>query len=190
MAGWNPWHGCHKISEGCRHCYVYRMDAEHGRDSSRVYQTGEFTLPIQKNRKGDYKIPSGETVYTCFTSDFLLEDADSWRPQAWDMIRARQDLRFFFVTKRIARFRDCLPFDWGDGWEHVHICCTVENQQQAAYHLPKDAFTEHTYTPRRRPSPDGPPDLISCAASAHGDPRSAYLPHPHSPIPGTEAPGG
>ena len=136
MAGWNPWHGCHKISEGCRHCYVYRMDAEHGRDSSRVYQTGEFTLPIQKNRKGDYKIPSGETVYTCFTSDFLLEDADSWRPQAWDMIRARQDLRFFFVTKRIARFRDCLPFDWGDGWEHVHICCTVENQQQAALRLP------------------------------------------------------
>lgn len=75
-------------------------------------------------------------MYTCFTSDFLLEDADSWRPQAWDMIRARQDLRFFFVTKRIARFRDCLPFDWGDGWEHVHICCTVENQQQAAFRLP------------------------------------------------------
>ncbi|MDE7407733.1 MAG: phage Gp37/Gp68 family protein, partial [Muribaculaceae bacterium] len=20
---WNPWHGCHKISDGCRHCYVY-----------------------------------------------------------------------------------------------------------------------------------------------------------------------
>ncbi|MDE6046291.1 MAG: phage Gp37/Gp68 family protein, partial [Alistipes sp.] len=19
---WNPWHGCRKISEGCRHCYV------------------------------------------------------------------------------------------------------------------------------------------------------------------------
>lgn len=24
---WNPWHGCRKISEGCRHCYVYRQDA-------------------------------------------------------------------------------------------------------------------------------------------------------------------
>lgn len=136
MAGWNPWHGCHKISEGCQHCYVYRMDAEYGRDSSQVYQTGEFTLPIQKNRKGDYKIPSGETVYTCFTSDFLLKDADVWRPQAWDMIRARQDLQFFFVTKRIARFGECLPFDWGDGWEHVFICCTVENQKQAAIRLP------------------------------------------------------
>lgn len=136
MAGWNPWHGCHKISEGCQHCYVYRMDAKYGRDSSQVYQTGEFTLPIQKNRKGDYKIPSGETVYTCFTSDFLLKDADAWRPQAWDMIRARQDLQFFFVTKRIARFGECLPFDWGDGWEHVFICCTVENQKQAEIRLP------------------------------------------------------
>ena len=29
---WNPWHGCKKISEGCRHCYVYRTDEKHGRD--------------------------------------------------------------------------------------------------------------------------------------------------------------
>lgn len=136
MAGWNPWHGCHKISEGCLHCYVYRMDAEYGRDSSQVAKTGEFRLPIQKNRKGEYKIPSGEMVYTCFTSDFLLEEADPWRPQAWDMIRARQDLQFLFVTKRIARFERCVPPDWGGGWEHVHICCTVESQRQAAARLP------------------------------------------------------
>ena len=25
-AGWNPWHGCTKISAGCRYCYVYRQD--------------------------------------------------------------------------------------------------------------------------------------------------------------------
>ena len=25
---WNLWHGCHKKSEGCRHCYVFRRDAE------------------------------------------------------------------------------------------------------------------------------------------------------------------
>lgn len=23
---WNLWHGCHKISERCQHCYVYRRD--------------------------------------------------------------------------------------------------------------------------------------------------------------------
>ena len=24
---WNLWHGCHKLSAGCKHCYVYRGDA-------------------------------------------------------------------------------------------------------------------------------------------------------------------
>ncbi|MBE6038714.1 MAG: DUF5131 family protein, partial [Anaerofustis stercorihominis] len=23
MSGWNPWHGCRKISDGCKNCYVY-----------------------------------------------------------------------------------------------------------------------------------------------------------------------
>lgn len=136
MAGWNPWHGCRKISEGCLHCYVYRMDAAHGKDSSQIAKTQAYDLPIRKNRKGQYQIPSGETVYTCFTSDFLLEDADPWRMTAWDMIRARQDLRFYFVTKRIHRFWNCLPPDWGEGWEHVYVSCTVESQQQAEKRLP------------------------------------------------------
>ena len=31
---WNLWHGCHKKSEGCLHCYVFRRDAEFEKDSS------------------------------------------------------------------------------------------------------------------------------------------------------------
>ena len=23
---WNPWHGCKKISEGCKNCYMYYLD--------------------------------------------------------------------------------------------------------------------------------------------------------------------
>ena len=72
---WNPWHGCHKLSEGCRHCYVYRGDSKRGRDSSIVEKTGKFDLPLQRKKRTDeYKIPSGNLVYTCFTSDFLVED--------------------------------------------------------------------------------------------------------------------
>ena len=22
MIIWNPWHGCHKVSEGCQHCVI------------------------------------------------------------------------------------------------------------------------------------------------------------------------
>jgi protein gp37 len=75
-------------------------------------------------------------VYTCFTSDFLVEDADRWRAEAWEMIRLRDDLTFMMITKRIDRLQALLPDDWGDGYEHVTICCTVENQDRADYRLP------------------------------------------------------
>ena len=29
-AKWNPWHGCTKLSAGCKYCYVYRQDAMYG----------------------------------------------------------------------------------------------------------------------------------------------------------------
>ena len=59
-AQWNPWHGCKKISPGCLNCYVYRMDAKYGRDSSVVQKTGNFRLPVMKDRRGEYKLKSGE----------------------------------------------------------------------------------------------------------------------------------
>lgn len=136
MASWNPWHGCHKLSEGCRNCYVYRIDGRHGKDSSIVSKTKNFDLPVRQNKKGSYHIPAGQKVWTCFSSDFFVEDADSWRPEAWKMMRERQDLNFLMITKRIDRFDQCIPDDWGDGYDNVTICCTVENQDRADYRLP------------------------------------------------------
>lgn len=133
---WNLWHGCHKLSTGCKHCYVYRGDARREVDSSVVVRTKNFDLPLRKKRNGEFKIPSGTFVYTCFTSDFFVEDADKWRAEAWEMIRCRSDLHFMMITKRIDRFSDCLPDDWGDGYDNVTICCTVENQACADYRLP------------------------------------------------------
>lgn len=133
---WNPWHGCHKISEGCRNCYVYRGDAKRGVDSSIITKTKNFDLPVQRKRNGEYKIPSGSEVATCFTSDFFVPDADNWRAEAWQMIRERTDLTFLMITKRIDRLFAELPEDWGDGYDHVTICCTVENQDRADYRLP------------------------------------------------------
>lgn len=143
---WNLWHGCHKLSAGCKHCYVYRGDSKRGIDSSIITKTKNFDLPIQKKkRSGDYKIPAGTLIYTCFTSDFFLEDADEWRAEAWEMIRLRSDLNFMMITKRIDRFHRCIPDDWGDGYENVTICCTIENQDRADYRIPiyKDAPIKH-----------------------------------------------
>ncbi|MDE5636912.1 MAG: phage Gp37/Gp68 family protein [Alistipes sp.] len=135
---WNPWHGCTKISPGCLHCYVYRQDAMHGIDrlSSEVVRNATFDLPVRRNRNRTYKVPPGSIVYTCFTSDFLVEGADAWRAEAWDIIRRRSDCRFFFFTKRIDRFAEVAPDDWGDGWDNVIIGCTTETQAMADYRLP------------------------------------------------------
>lgn len=135
-AAWNPWHGCRKASEGCRNCYVYRQDAQHALDSSEARKTAAFNLPVRRSRDGRFKIAAGERVYTCFTSDFLLEEADAWRPEAWAMMRLRHDLRFMFFTKRIERLRETLPPDWGEGYENVTVGCTVENQEMAERRLP------------------------------------------------------
>lgn len=33
-AKWNPWHGCTKLSAGCKYCYVYRQDAMYGTEEA------------------------------------------------------------------------------------------------------------------------------------------------------------
>ncbi len=135
---WNPWHGCTKISEGCRHCYVYRQDEMYGAQisSQLCRKTGSFNLPIKKKRDKSYKIPPQKIIFTCFTSDFLLEDADEWRQECWDMIRTRKDCFFYFFTKRIHRFKECIPNDWGDGYDNIIVGCTVENQKMVDFRLP------------------------------------------------------
>ena len=104
--------------------------------SSECRKTGNFNLPIKRKRDKSWKIESGKIVFTCFTSDFLLKDADPWRPDCWQMMKRRSDLWFFFFTKRIDRFMECVPGDWGDGYDNVIVGCTVENQEMADYRLP------------------------------------------------------
>lgn len=137
-ANWNPWHGCSKISAGCKYCYVYRQDEMYGSEitSSEVRKTGNFMLPLKRKRDKNYKIEAGTLVFTCFTSDFFVDDADQWRADAWEIIKQRQDLIFYIFTKRIDRFTISLPDDWGNGYENVIIGCTVENQDRADYRLP------------------------------------------------------
>ncbi len=133
---WNPWHGCHKISPGCLNCYVYRRDEKYELLASKVKKNATFDLPIKKYKNGDYKFPANTFFWTCFTSDFFLEDVDDFREDAWKIIKERSDCHFFFITKRIDRFMVNLPNDWNDGYNNVTIGCTVENQDRADYRLP------------------------------------------------------
>lgn len=139
MAMWNPWRGCHRYSEGCKYCYIHKGDAKRGVDTDTIARTGKMNVPIEKykrgERTGEYKIKPGETVYLCFSSDFLLAEADEWRDECWQIMKERGDLHFIFLTKRIERFADCVPEDWGEGYDNVTVGCTIENQSMADYRL-------------------------------------------------------
>lgn len=135
MPMWRPWHGCHKYSEGCKYCYIHKGDAKRGINTNVITKTKSFNAPIAKNKNGEYKIKSGQTVYLCFSTDFLIEEADEWRQECWKMIKERSDLKFIFLTKRIERFMECIPDDWNDGYENVTVGCTVENQDRADFRL-------------------------------------------------------
>lgn len=138
MPNWNLWHGCHKYSEGCQNCYVYRIDSSHGKsDSFIVRKNSDFDLPLKRTKNGEYKLkPEDGTVFTCMTSDFFIEDADCWRDRAWEIIKTRSDLSFCIVTKRIDRALQCLPSDWGEGYPNVAIACTMESQRTVDKRLP------------------------------------------------------
>ena len=129
MILWNLIHGCHRKSEGCRHCYVFARDEQHGIDTNLVRKTTTFDLPMKRNRRGEWKIPPGSRVMTCFSSDFFLEEMDAWRSEAWQMMRVRSDLTFYMVTKRPERITSCLPPFWEELKSRLYLCCTMENQR-------------------------------------------------------------
>lgn len=136
MILWNLIHGCHRKSEGCRHCYVFSRDEENGIDTNMVRKTQSFSLPLKRNRQGQWKIPPGSIVMTCFSSDFFIEEMDEWREDAWQMMRQRKDLKFYMVTKRPERIAKCLPDYWEEIRERIYICCTMENQRRTDERLP------------------------------------------------------
>ena len=133
---WNPWHGCNKVSEGCANCYMYFLDKKRGSEGSIIYKTKNFDYPLQKTRTGGYKIKSGELIRVCMTSDFFLKEADPWRKEAWEMMRMRPDVKFFLLTKRPERVKECLPANWGEGWENIIFNVSCENQEQADIRIP------------------------------------------------------
>lgn len=134
---WNPWHGCKKCSEGCANCYMYFLDKKRGMDGSKIFRAKSgFNYPLSRDRSGAFKVKSGEQLRVCMTSDFFLEEADQWREEAWSIIRERSDVIFFLLTKRPQRVADCLPYDWGDGWENVFFNVSCENQCRADERIP------------------------------------------------------
>lgn len=125
---WNPWIGCRHVSAECDHCYADTMVTNRmGRDFGKVQRTKTWKEPL----KWDHKAPALEPqlgrrvrVFCASLTDFFIQDSDSWRDEAWEVIRRCTHLDWLILTKRPALIASRLPADWGSGWPHVWLGTT------------------------------------------------------------------
>lgn len=126
---WNPWHGCSKVSSGCKFCYMFRdKDRFNLNPTSVVRSRSKFREPLK------WKDPA--KVFTCSWSDFFIEDADSWREEAWKIIKMTPHLTYQILTKRPERILNNLPEDWEAGYHNVWLGVSVEDHSAALQRIP------------------------------------------------------
>jgi protein gp37 len=61
---------------------------------------------------------------------------EEWRTDLWALIDRCRNLDWLLLTKRPQNIAKMLPIDWGDGWPHVWLGVTAENQTEADRRLP------------------------------------------------------
>lgn len=136
----NFWVGCQSVpdSPGCDNCYARKQMKMYGRNPYKVVRTSKaiWRQPLVKSREtGNYKWKSGERVFICTWSDFFHHEADSWRTEAWDVMRKRPDLKWVIVTKRMEMASSWIPLNWE--WNNRTIMVTTENQAKADERIPQ-----------------------------------------------------
>lgn len=130
-ATWNPWQGCHKVSPGCKNCYMFREKRAYGQEPNVVVRSKPQTFNLPR------RLRTPQRVFTCSWSDFFIEEADPWRDEAWAIIRATPHLTYQILTKRIERVQPLLPWSYGTPWPHVWIIVSVEDQLRADQRVPE-----------------------------------------------------
>jgi protein gp37 len=101
---------------------MFRDMKHYGKDPTIITRSKTtFTDPLK------WKEPA--RVFTCSWGDFFHKDIPiAWIDDAWGIIRKTPHLIYQILTKRPEEISDCLPEDWGGGWDNVWLGVTVENE--------------------------------------------------------------
>lgn len=132
----NFWYGCRKVSQGCKHCYAEREMTRFGKDFTTVTRAKGFDAPLR------WKEP--RKVFVNSWSDFFIEEADPWRPQALLIMARTPHLTYQVLTKRPAHMYEVMhawyTSDEGKRFPqplpNVWLGVSTENQPMADARLP------------------------------------------------------
>jgi protein gp37 len=128
-ATWNIARGCSKVDEDCKFCYMYRDGERYGYNAKKVIRTKTvFKFPLKfketKSTMWDGKL----LIFTSSLTDVFHEEIDPYRNEMWDIIRSCPHLIFQILTKRPERINECLPADWGNGWDNVWLGTSIGSE--------------------------------------------------------------
>lgn len=144
----NPWIGCTKVSQGCKHCYAEAlMDHRYGRvqwgpEGTRVRTSDvNWRKPLQWNRKA--KAEGRRYKVFCASLADVFEDRPGlaeWRRDLFNLISRTLHLDWLLLTKRPENIMPML-IDAGRGFQplpdRVWLGTSVENQEQADKRIPE-----------------------------------------------------
>lgn len=122
-ATWNIARGCTKVDEDCKFCYMYRdsFDSTRYNPLEIVRTKTVFNLPL--------KLKEPSKIFTCSLTDFFHEAIDSYRNEAWDIIRRCPQHTFQILTKRPERIIDHLPSFWEEIRDRVWLGTSIGSQK-------------------------------------------------------------
>ena len=143
----NPWMGCTKVSDGCKHCYAETlMDKRYGKvkwgpQGTRV-RTSEanWRKPLAWNRQAEREGRRFRVFCASLADVFEAhpqQDLDEWRHDLFMLIQQTPNLDWLLLTKRPENVMPYLQHGWGtDLPDNVWVGTSVENQQQADERIP------------------------------------------------------
>lgn len=143
----NPWWGCTAVSPGCAHCYAEAFalrgvgieggPVRWGRGAVRRRTSEKYwKAPLAWNARAGRRGVRLKVFCASMADVFDVEVEPSWRVDLWDLVRRCRNLDWQILTKRPENIRAMLPPDWGEGWPHVWLGTSVEDQIRANTRIP------------------------------------------------------
>ena len=135
-ATFNPWLGCQRISPGCDNCYAETMANRRkwvvwGPQGERKRTVpGNWKKPLAWNRQAQ---AAGQPtlVFCASLADVFDNQApEGAREDLWELIKSTPSLRWQILTKRPQNFQKMLPPDWPQGYPHVWLGVSTEDQEE------------------------------------------------------------
>ncbi len=146
----NPWWGCHKVSQECKHCYAEGIAARYGHrvwgpaatTARRFFGEAHWREPIQWNTQAQHE-GHRRNIFCASMAD-VFEDhpaVDEARIQLWRLIEQTPWLNWLLLTKHPEHIGEMVPWTANQWPDNVWLGTSIGLQQHAACRL--DALLSH-----------------------------------------------